>query len=647
VRVHPPVSFRALAIGFALSVLCGLLIPYLDHYVQGTFVGGQHLPPGAVFALIVLLLVVNPVLRLISRKLPLTRKELVLIYSMLLVSTLVPGHGSEGLFIPVSVSAFYYDTPARGWDRIFLDYVPSWFHPQSQEAITGFYESLPPGAAIPWGQWVVPLLAWGVLVLALYGLATSLSLLLYPQWADREKLTFPLVALPMEMTANADRPFAPGGFWSNSLMWIGFSLAALVGTGKGLGYYYPEFAGFRLQYPSLHTYFPAEPWRSIGWSPVIVYPLVIAVSVLLRTEVSGSLVFFYWFTKLELVIASAIGHRGGTRDIEGYPVWLGAQPWGGYFAYLGMALWAARGHLAQAWRQTTGRERPSPGQPVSYRICLIGGGACMVVAAGWLTAAGMSFWTAAVTVVCYGMIITILSKVVVESGLLFVQQTLMPGQVLNNFFGTKTIGVPSFTVGMYFEQAFGTDLRATVMPSFVQGLKIADEANLSKRWMTIAFWLAIVAALPVTYIRTLQVCYRYGAVNCDPWFATWSGLAGWNGLTRWLANPRPASGWLALAMGIGATALWGISLLGRRYLWFPLHPIGFIMMQAHSMHTVWFSIFVGWALKSIVLRYGGAKGLRTTRPFFLGIAFGDIFMMVFWLIVAAITGKHRLFLLPG
>jgi hypothetical protein len=71
------------------------------------------------------------------------------------------------------------------------------------------------------------------------------------------------------------------------------------------------------------------------------------------------------------------------------------------------------------------------------------------------------------------------------------------------------------------------------------------------------------------------------------------------------------------------------------------------MMQAHSMHTVWFSIFVGWALKSIVLRYGGAKGLRTTRPFFLGIAFGDIFMMVFWLIVATITGKHRLFLLPG
>jgi len=103
----------------------------------------------------------------------------------------------------------------------------------------------------------------------------------------------------------------------------------------------------------------------------------------------------------------------------------------------------------------------------------------------------------------------------------------------------------------------------------------------------------------------------------------------------------------AFWMTIGASALWGLSVLRRRYLWFPLHPIGYIMMQAHCMHPLWFSIFVGWALKGIILRYGGAKGLRRTRPLFLGIAFGDILMMVFWLIVAALTGKHRVFLLPG
>ena len=644
---HSPISFRALAIGLVLSVVCGLLIPYLDHYVQGTFVGGQHLPPGAVFALIVLVLVVNPILRLLSRRLPLSRPELVLIYAMLLVSTLVPGHGSESVFIPISVSAFYFDTPARGWERLFMHHLPSWFRPTSQQAVTAFYESLSPGAAIPWGEWIVPLLAWSVLVLAVYGLATFLSFLLYPQWADRERLSFPLVALPMEMTRNPEHPFAARGFWGNPLMWVGFGVAVLLGTGKGLSYYYPQFASFRLDYPSLHTHLSGEPWLSIGWTPMVIYPLVTAVSMLLRTDVSGSLVFFYWLTKIQRVIGTAVGYKGGGPSIEGYPIWLGGQPWGGYFAYLGMGLWVARRHLASAWRQALGREPASADQPLSYRVCLIGGGLCLLLGAGWLTAAGMSAWTAVVAIVCYAMIIIILSKVVAETGLLFVQQTLMPGQVLNTFFGTTAVGARSLTIGMYFEQAFGTDLRATVMPSLVQGLKLADEVQVSKRWMMLALWLAIVVALPITYVRSLQVFYRYGAVNCDPWFGTWSGLAGWHPLAKWLANPEAASPWLAISMGIGAGVLWAISVLRQRYLWFSLHPVGFIMMQTYAMHTMWFSVLIAWVLKGVLLRYGGANGLRKSVPLFLGVAFGDIVMMIFWLIVASLTGKHRVFLLPG
>lgn len=638
---------RALAVGFAFSVLCGLVIPYLDHYVQGTFVGGQHLPPGAVFALMVLVLVVNPLLRLVSGRFLFTRSELALIYAMLLVSTLVPGHGSETVFIPISVSAFYYDTPARGWERLFLHHLPSWFHPQSERAIEAFYESLGPGEAIPWGEWIVPLMAWSVLVLVLWGLATFLSLLLYPQWADYEKLTFPLVALPMEMTRDSDKPFAARGFWANPLMWVGFGAAVVFEAGKGLGYYYPQFARFRLEFPSLHTYVRSEPWLSIGWTPMVVYPLVVAISMLLRKEVSGSLVFFYWFTKVQRVIASAAGYRGGGPTIEGYPIWLGGQPWGGYFAYVGMGLWVARRHLASAWRQAIGNEPPSGDQPFGYRVCLAGIAVCLLAGATWLTVAGMSFWTAAVAMVCYAMIIVILSKVVAEAGLLFVQQTLMPGQVLNDFFGTATVGARSLTISMYFEQAFGTDLRATLMPSFVQGLKIADGVGLSKRWMVFALWTAILGSLPVTYIRSLQVFYRYGGVNCDPWFATWSGLAGWRPLARWLSNPQPATGWLAVSMAVGATTLWVVSFLRQRYLWFPLHPVGFIMMQTYPMHMMWLSILLAWALKVTLLRYGGASGLRRAVPLCLGVAFGDIFMMMFWLIVASITGKHRVFLLPG
>ena len=644
---RPPISIRALLVGFGLSVLCGLLIPYLDHYVQGTFVGGQHLPPGAIFVLLVLVLVVNPLLRLMSQRLPFTRPELVLIYAMLLVSTLIPGHGSESVFIPVSISPFYFATPANGWERLFLHQLPTWFSPKPGPAITDFYEALPPGTAIPWGQWVIPLLAWTVILLALYLLATFLSVLLYPQWADHEKLTFPLVELPMEMTLNPGTPFASRAFWGNPLMWVGFAIAVLLGTGKGLGYYYPPFANFRLEFPSLQSYFREEPWLAIGWTPMFIYPLVIAISVLLRTEVSGSLVFFYWFTKLQNVIASACGWRWGGLSIGGYPAWLGGQPWGGYFAYTGMGLWVARRHLARAWDQLTGRAQPSTDQPISYRVCLIGTGACLAAGTLWLAAAGMSVWSAALTLLCYAMIIIILSKVVAETGLLFVQQTITPAGMLDLYFGTNTVGARALTVSMAFDRAFGTDLRATVMPSFVQGLKIADEAKLSKRWMIVAFWLAILGSLPITYVRTLQVFYRYGGVNCDPWFGTWSGLSGWYALGGWLNSPNPASGTVMLSTIAGALMVWGMSVFRQRHLWFSLHPVGFIMMQTYPMHTMWLSILIAWVLKVTILRYGGPNGLRKALPIFLGVAFGDIFMMVFWLVVASITGKHRVFLLPG
>jgi hypothetical protein len=642
-----PISLRALAIGFALSVLCGLLIPYLDHYVQGTFVGGQHLPPGAIFVLLLLVLAVNPLLRLLSRRLPLNRAELVLIYAMLLVSTLIPGHGSEAVFIPVSVSPFYYATPANGWERLFHQQVPTWFRPQAESAVIGFYESLSPGTPIPWGQWVVPLLAWTVMLLALYALATFLSVLLYPQWADYEKLTFPLVALPMEMSDNPGTPFASRHFWGNPLMWVGFTVAVLLGAGKGLGFYYPQFASFRLEYQSLHVYFREEPLASISWTPMVIYPLVIAVSVLLRTEISGSLVFFYWFTKIERVIASAFGYRQSGLTIAGYPLWLAGQPWGGYLAYTGMGLWVARRHLASAWRQLRGHEEPSGDQPLSYRLCLIGGAVSLGIGTAWLVAGGMSVWSAALTMLCYAMIIVILSKVVAEAGLLFVQQSITPDQMLNYFFGTNTVGARALTAGMFFDRAFGTDLRATVMPSFVQGLRIADEAKLSKRWMVIAFWVAILGSLPTTYWCTLRVFYRYGGVNCDPWFGTWSGNTGWYALSAWLTDPRPANVPLLLSTAVGAFTVWAVSVLRQRYLWFSLHPVGFVMMQTYPMHMMWLSILIAWVLKVTILRYGGPKGLRTTLPMFLGIAFGDIFMMGFWLIVAGITGKHRLFLLPG
>ena len=44
----------------------------------------------------------------------------------------------------------------------------------------------------------------------------------------------------------------------------------------------------------------------------------------------------------------------------------------------------------------------------------------------------------------------------------------------------------------------------------------------------------------------------------------------------------------------------------------------------------WFSIFVSWAIKFIVLRLGGLKLHRQSIPFFLGLVLGEFVVGSMW-----------------
>jgi hypothetical protein len=45
-------------------------------------------------------------------------------------------------------------------------------------------------------------------------------------------------------------------------------------------------------------------------------------------------------------------------------------------------------------------------------------------------------------------------------------------------------------------------------------------------------------------------------------------------------------------------------------------------MQTYPMKVLWFSMFLGWVFKTVIVKYGGVRGLVTTVPFLLGLAFG-------------------------
>lgn len=641
------ITARSIAVGLVLSIAFSFIIPYVDVFLSDTFLGAQHLPPGAVFALLFLVLVANPLLKLLGRRLPFTRVELLMIYCMLLFSTLVPGHGAENVFIPVVVSPFYYASPENKYEDLFLHHVPKWFAPQSERAITTFFEGLRPGETLPWAEWYVPLAMWGLFTMLLYALVAFLSIILRRQWADREKLSFPLVALPMEMTADCAHPFGNKAFFGNRVMWIGFILAMLLQLQNGLRFYFPSFPGLKL-IVDFSPLFRETPWNAVGWVPGNIWPVVVGITVLLRSEVSLSLWGFFWFTKLQRIVANVLGFRGGTEMTTwGEPGWLGMQPVGGYIAYVALSFWVARQHLRDVWEETVSSRSYSQGEPLSYRFCLIGIVCCFASLLWWCSAAGMSLPAALGQMVIYVILAMALTKVVAESGMLFVQATLSSLETMATVVGTEGIGARSLTVGMFIERSFMTDLRAFLMPSFVQSLKIADLTGMDKRRMLAAFAVTIVLSTIISYWANLKIVYSYSGMACNTWFIQGAGPGGFRLLANFLQAPREPSLTNAVSMGVGGGFTLLLFYLRQHFVWFPFHPVGYIMMQTYPMKVLWFSVFIGWVCKSVIARYGGVKTLLSVQPLFLGIAFGDIFMMVVWLIVDAITGKHGHYLMPG
>jgi hypothetical protein len=252
------VTPRVVVLCLGLAVLLGYIIPIIDYKIFNTFLGATHLPPGAVGALLVLVLVVNPLLRVVSKKLTLSRNEALTVYITCLFSSLVPGHGAENLIVPVLMAPFYYATPENGWLGPLQAHLKPWLTPAldpqtglyNKAVIEGWYVGLRPGESIPWGAWLVPLLAWSTVIIAVYMMLGCLGVMLRAQWAEHEALAFPLLRLPLTMTEDLDHQDqygVLGRFFRNPLMWCGFGIAVFIQALRGLHLYFADVPNFPLE----------------------------------------------------------------------------------------------------------------------------------------------------------------------------------------------------------------------------------------------------------------------------------------------------------------------------------------------------------------------------------------------------------------
>jgi len=660
-------SGRSILVSLLLAAVFGYCIPVVDFKFSNTFLGAMHMPAGAIAVLLALLLVVNPLLKLLSRRLSFSRNEILTVYITCLFSTLVPGRGAENFFVPNILSSFYFATRENKWLDFLTPYLKPWMTPAlnpnrtyNAAPVEGWYTGLRAGEPIPWELWLKPLLAWSALILAIQVMHACLAVLLRAQWAEREALAFPLLRLPLEMTEDTDSLGAAharlGAFFQNPLVWCGFGVSVAIEMLNGLSLYFPNVPAFPLSLPT-GPLFTEAPWNQMGTVQMQVFPAIVGISFLLTSEVSFSLWFFHLFSKAQYMVSYLIGFPPAALDS---PLWtrgwakgfIGYQQVGALLAYVAILGWVGREHWKHVARRALGRAAAQPSEQseaLSYPVAFWGAALAMIFILGWSVAAGIRLDVAILLWAFYLAVSLALTRLVAEAGLLFVQTGWMALGPLAFLVGAgpgHLIDAASAAPASMVSSSIMLDMRGFLMPSFLQGFKLAHDRKIPARPLLKLIAGCILISFCVGLVTIIRLGYAVGGLQLAKWWATAAGsqpaihaVAFARGIeTNYFVN------WCWV--GVGAVATWGMMAARARLTWFPLHPIGLVMCVPFAMHAMWLSIFLGWSAKVLITRFGGTDSYRKVIPLFLGLALGDIVMVVFWIAIDAWQGRTGHALLP-
>ena len=411
---------------------------------------------------------------------------------------------------------------------------------------------------------------------------------------------------------------------------------------KGLHLYFPSTPNPPLYFP-IAQFFTEKPFSALAWWPSVnlfIYPSVIAVVYLLTLEISFSFWFFFLLGKMETVLIYATGSKVNQWDFHQN------QQMGGFLIFIALILWSGKRHFTRAFTTILGPKRADDAhEPLSYAFAVCGLVLGILALCLICTTAGMSFWVALFILVLFLGLTTVMTWMVANGGLLFVLYSFLPGEYLITLFGSSRVNASSWTLVAY-ERVLMFDMREILMPSVMNNFKLAEPLRLKQRPFLIAMGIAIVLAIGVSYYSSIDLAYTHGAVNLQHWTYMISSTTPFNRLTSILQHPTGIELERLGSFIFGGAAMFGMFWMRQHYLWWKLHPIGYLMMTSYATYCFWGSFFIGWLLKYTVLKFGGVAQYRKLRPFILGVVLGECFIGGIWIIVGLITGiGYRL--LPG
>ncbi|HLL88940.1 MAG TPA: DUF6785 family protein [Tepidisphaeraceae bacterium] len=690
------VTWRSVLLGLVgVAFVCGLT-PYNDYVLKNTFFVGNFLPIGLLLFFLAFVMLVNAPLWRWAPRWGFSTGELAVALGMTLVSCALPSSGLMR-YVPGHLVNYWPQAAANPDARQVLESLdlPDWMFPTfvapstdvlgraNEPVVTGFRSRITPGQddtpeqwAKMWRAWWRPAVTWGPLLTGMFGMILCASVLVRRQWVENERLPFPLASVYLSLIETPEPGRGLNTLFRATGFWIAAAAVFVVHAFNALNKYDAKvWPAIPVNF-DLGSLFSEAPLAYVDWGlkAQVVYFSIVGFAFFLQSKVGFSLWFFY-------VLASVAMMGYGTYGVDLTGGMQTDQMFGALLPFAAAILWVGRRHWAAVFRSMVGRARTDDprGRYLPYGLAGWGLVACAALTAGWLVAVGMTVAGAVVLVGMTGLLWLVIARIVAETGLIFVQLPIpavrpwvFALQDLPASMAVRTTPQNYFMSSVFFGIQ-GHDLRESLPPFVTNALRVADgaayddDAGGGRRAVVTrgaGFFLCLVLALAVGYVVSgwsmLRTEYAHG-VTLDRSQESPLNPHGTKGSVDSVLNsarefvppnvgPKEThSRWGYFGFGFALTS--ALSVLRLRFAGWPLHPVGYLLCFTYPMDRIWFSVFLGWLVKTLLVRFGGSDLYRRARPVFIGLIIGEASAAACWLVVSVVMNQlglpfHAINLMP-
>lgn len=629
---RPVNVFRVILIGTFLSVPFAFWLQYAELVLrEGLFAVSSALPPPAIAGLFILALV-HAGLNSAGRKHWLPREEVLLIYLFLLITVALASYGLIQQLVMHLAGGSFYSSNSNDFAPV-LEKLPKWIAPQNPELIKKMFNGAGVDESyrafmVPMIQgWLVPMFRWGLLVGAIYTFTWSLALVVEEQWIVAERMKFPLVTPPLELTTGAggkSRIFDRGLLGSTSLK-LGLLVAMFMNCSSFGMAFSPEFPNINLFW---NTGFEVPPWNA-GNMAMSYRPIALGIAFLAPADVSLSIWLFEFLKSAQRIFGAALGLgelRGTdmTGSLAKFP-YHSEQATGAFLFFALLSLWMARKHLLSVCRSLTAKEKDPHIKRMQWACFGVLGSVAFIVI--WLIFSGM-FGGAVCAFLLLLVVLTITyARIRASAGVpLYGIKPDRPDVMLISMTGTSAFSTTSlaqmgplgFLSLSYFPLLMATQL---------EGLKIAQETGVRRRDLTKVLFAALIVGFVVGLWTLFHVMYVQGADEFHRYIrrapeSSFRFAAGY-------LKSETGVDWYAASAVVAGFAFTGVLNVCRGLYWFwPINPLGYAISQTPATNQMWGMFLIAWIVKVLVMRYGGVRLYRRFVPFFLGLIFGQMVLVI-------------------